>query len=127
MKNPLSLPIRELLLISLGVCMVVAAGFLAVRVFPRSLWLILIAAGISCVLIAGLLLLISAQKDVREALGYIPQTDSDSNQGGRVGSSKVEKAQPLEILASVAVIHPAQDTVKKSLPAKDLDKDDRAA
>jgi len=133
MKNQFSLLIRKYLLFSLGLCVALAVGYLAARSLPPSLGPTLIVAGISfvagiiCVLIAGLLLLLSAQKEVREALGFGPQTDMVSNQGGRAGSSKVEKSQPLGISASVAVIHPAQDTVKKSLPAKDLDKDDRAA
>lgn len=133
MKTPFSYSIRRFLLFSLGMCVLLVAGYLAVRGLPPSLRPTLIVAGIifvagiSCVLIAGLLLLLSAQKEVREALGYIPQTDNDLNQGGRAGSSKVEKSNPLGISASVAVIHAAQDTVKKSLPAKDLDKDDRAA
>lgn len=133
MKTPFSYSIRKFLLFSLGMCVLLVAGYLAVRGLPPSLRPTLIVAGIifvagiSCVLIAGLLLLLSAQKEVREALGYIPQTDNDLNQGGRAGSSKVEKSNPLGISASVAVIHAAQDTVKKSLPAKDLDKDDRAA
>lgn len=133
MKTPFSYSIRKFLLFSLGMCVLLVAGYLAVRGLPPSLRPTLIVAGIifvagiSCVLIAGLLLLLSAQKEVREALGYIPQTDNDLNQGGRAGSSKVEKSNPLGTSASVAVIHAAQDTVKKSLPAKDLDKDDRAA
>lgn len=133
MKIPFSYSIRKFLLFSLGMCVLLVAGYLAVRGLPPSLRPTLIVAGIifvagiSCVLIAGLLLLLSAQKEAREALGYIPQTDNDLNQGGRAGSSKVEKSHPLGISASVAVIHAAQDTVKKSLPAKDLDKDDRAA
>jgi signal transduction histidine kinase len=91
MKNSFSLPIRKFLLFSLGMCGVLAAGFLAARGFPRS---ILIVAGISCVLIASLLLLLSAQKEVREVLGFGPQTDMASNQWDRAESSKVEEEQP---------------------------------
>jgi signal transduction histidine kinase len=99
MKNSFSLPIRKFLLFSLGMCVVLAAGFLAARGSPRSLCTLIVAgisfvAGISCVLIVGLLLLLSAQKAVREALGCIPQTDMASNQGNRAESPKVKEVQP---------------------------------
>lgn len=99
MKNLFSLANCKFVLFSLGVCLVVAAGFLAVRVFPRSLWPTIIAAGISCVLIAGLLLLLSAP------IAYGSQADLASRQesggehdapwsGFRAESSKAEEGQP---------------------------------
>ena len=127
MKNPFPLQIRKLLIFPFGICMVLAAGFLGVRSFPRSLWPTLIVAGVSCVVIAGLLLIISAQKDVRDALGCAPETDIDSDQEDHPVSSKVEKFQPLGLSAGVSIIQPAQDARKKSLRAEDADEEDRAA
>jgi hypothetical protein len=46
-------------------------------------------------------------------------------EGERAGS--LHFTAPFGISASVAIIQPAQDTVKKSLRARDVDEDDRAA
>ena len=127
MKNPFYLPNRRFVFFSIGMCMVAAGVFLATRFFPLDLWPTFIAAGISCVVIARLLLLISAPNEVRDGSGYIPQTDVDLNQGDRVVSAKVEKFQPLGISASASIIQPAQDAHKKGLLAGDADEEDRAA
>ena len=138
MKNPISLSIRNFALLFLGMCLVLLAGFLALRGLPRSLWPTLIVAGISfvagitCVLFAGLLLLLAVP------IPRDPQSNVASNQQGsgehyaprggfRAVSSDVEKLQPLGTSAGLSTIQPTQDAPKKGLRVGDEDEEKRAA
>lgn len=98
MKNSFSFPMRKFLFFSLGLCVAMAAGFLATRVFPRNLWPTVIVADIWCVAIAGLLLLLSdpTAYNRQDGLDWNRESSGEHDAPGsmfREVSSQVEELQ----------------------------------